>query len=55
MMSINLNNIAFFNIPGVDYGCTINEVRKSDAIKLLRNADLTEEKRVLKKQKNIKK
>ena len=50
MMSINLNNFAVFNIRGVDYRCIINEISKSDAIKLLLNADLAKEKRVLKKQ-----
>ena len=41
MISTNLKDIAILNIGGVDYGCIIN---KSEAVNLLQNADLTEEK-----------
>ena len=40
MMSVNLNNIAVLNIQGGNYG----NYSKSDAVNLLENADLKEEK-----------
>ena len=40
MMSLNLNNIAVLNIQGGNYG----NYSKSDAVNLLENADLKEEK-----------
>ena len=46
-MSINLENIATLNIHCVDYCCIINVISKSDAVSLLQNADLTEERGVL--------
>ena len=47
MMSINLNDIAIRNIRGVNYCRVINGISKSEAVNLLQNADLTEEKGVL--------
>ena len=46
MMSINLINIAILNINGADYRCIINGISKSDVVKLLQNANLTNERRV---------
>ena len=42
MMPIELNSITILNIHGVDYRCTISGINKSEAINLLRNADLSE-------------
>ena len=42
MMSINLTDTAILNIKGFDYCCIISLISKNEAIKLLRNADLTE-------------
>ena len=43
MMSINLNDIAILNIQGSDYRRSeINGIRKSEAINLMQNTDLTE-------------
>ena len=44
---INLNNIAILNICGVNYGCIINVIEKSEAVNLLQNADWTEKRRTL--------
>ena len=41
MMSMNLSEIAILMIED-DYHCIISRISKSDAIKLLRNIDLTE-------------
>ena len=46
MMSINLNNIVILKIQGVDYHF-INGISKSDAINLLQNTNLAEEREVL--------
>ena len=35
LMSINLNDIAILNIPGVDYRCIINGISKSEAVNVL--------------------
>ena len=43
MISLDLNYIAILNIDGVDYGCIINGISKSEAINLLENANLSEE------------
>ena len=32
MVSINLNNVVFLNIRGVDYRCIINGISKSEAV-----------------------
>ena len=42
MISMNLSDIAILNIKGSDYDCIINKIRKSEAIKLFQNLDLTE-------------
>ena len=41
MMFINLNDIAILNTHGVDYRCIINGISKSDAVNILKNANLT--------------
>ena len=43
MMSMNPSDIAILNIKSSDYSCIINLIRKIEAIKLMQNADLTEE------------
>ena len=40
-MSVNLSDIAILNIKGSDYCCVIGLISKNEAIKLLKNADLT--------------
>ena len=42
MMSMNLSNIVILNIKGSNYHCTISGISKREAIKLLRNIDMTE-------------
>ena len=42
VMSMKLSNITILNINGVDYQCIIKGIGKSEAINLLRNADLAE-------------
>ena len=39
---INLSGICIFKIQNTDYHWIISEIRKREAIKLLQNADLTE-------------
>ena len=51
MMLINLSNIAILKTKNADYCCIISEIRKSEAIKLLRNIDLTEKSGKLQKNK----
>ena len=46
-MSINLSNIAILYIKGSDYRCIISLISKNEAIKLLQNADLTKNSRIL--------
>ena len=41
MISTNLSNIVILNIKNADYCCIINGITKSDALNLLKNADLT--------------
>ena len=41
-MSTNFNNIAILNIHGVDYRCIFRKISQSEAISLLKNADLSE-------------
>ena len=41
-MSVNLSDIAVFNIKGSDYCCSIGLISKNEVINLLQNADLTE-------------
>ena len=40
-MPINLNDITILSINGADYHCIIDGISKSDAINLIKNADLT--------------
>ena len=40
MMSINLNDIAILNINSADFCCIINGISISDALNLLKKADL---------------
>ena len=47
MMFMNLNDTAILNIFGVDYLCVIFGVSISEAINLLRNADLREKKWII--------
>ena len=42
-MSLNLSDIAILNIKGSDYRYIISFISKNEAIKLLKNANLTEE------------
>ena len=46
-MSVNLSNIAILKIRNNDYHCIITGIRKSKAIILLQNTDLTKESRTL--------
>ena len=41
MMSINLSDIAILNIKGSNYRCIISLISKTEAIKVMQNADLT--------------
>ena len=41
VMTENLSDIVILNTKGFDYRCVISFVSKSEAIKLLQNADLT--------------
>ena len=47
MTSVNLNDIVILNTNDADYGFIINGIRKSDAVNLLQNTDLTEGRGVL--------
>ena len=47
MMSTNINNFPILNTRGVNYRYIINRISKSEAVNLLQNPDLTEERRVL--------
>ena len=51
VMSMNLNVNVILKIHGIDYRCIINKIGKSEAINLLQNADLTEKKWSILKQK----
>ena len=41
-MSMNLSDIAIFEIKNTNYCCIITGISKSEATKLLQNIDLTE-------------
>ena len=41
MMPTNLNDIVILTINGFDYRCIISGISESEALNLLRNADLT--------------
>ena len=45
MMSIKLSNIDTLNIHGDGYRCIISIIRKSEAINIIQNIDLTEKSR----------
>ena len=42
MMSMNLKNIYVLNNEGTAYCCIISGIRKSEAINLMQNVDVTE-------------
>ena len=42
IMAMNLSNIAILKIKNTDYRCIITEISRCEAIKLLKNIDLTE-------------
>ena len=44
MISINLSHIAILNIDATDYLCILSEISKSEAINLMQNINLTQEK-----------
>ena len=41
MISIKLSDIAILSIKDSDYHCVVNLIRKSEAINIIQNADLT--------------
>ena len=47
MMFINLYGIAILNVKGSDYRCIISLVSKNEAIKLMKNADLSKKSKTL--------
>ena len=47
-MSINHSHFTISKIKNADYCCIIGEISKREAIKLLRNIDLTEKKKIIK-------
>ena len=47
VMSIDINSITILNIHSANYRCIMNGIRKSRAIKLLTNADLSQSRRPL--------
>ena len=44
---MNSSDIAILNIKSSDYSCIISLISKTEAIKLMQNADLTEESGIL--------
>lgn len=42
MMPMNLSDIAFLNIPGLDYCCINSRISKSEVANLLQNVDSNE-------------
>ena len=44
MMSVNLSHITILNIKSPNYCCIINKIIKREAINLMQNTNLTEEK-----------
>ena len=42
MMSMNLSDIAVWNIKGSDYCCIISGISKNEDINVMQNTDLTE-------------
>ena len=47
VLSMNLRDIAILNIINADYGCITSGISKSEAVNLLKNADLTEKSKTL--------
>ena len=47
MMSMNLNDIAILNVCGIDCCCIVNGTSKSEAMGLLRNSILNQERGTL--------
>ena len=47
MMSMNLSSITVLNIHVPDYCCIINEISKTEAMKVMQKIDLTEESKKL--------
>ena len=47
MISVNLSNIAIINIHGANYRCIVSRIRKSEAINLMQNIDLSGKSRTL--------
>ena len=48
IVSVNLNGTAILNINGADYHFIIGSIRKRDAVNLLKDADLTEKRSIIK-------
>ena len=53
MMSLNVSNIAILNIKSSHYPCIVRRNSKSEAINLMKNANLTEKREHYKTQKFI--
>ena len=47
MMSKNLSDNAVLNINGVDYGCIISGISKSEQANILQKGDLNKKRRTL--------
>ena len=47
MMSVDLDDIAVWNINSIDYRCIISGINKSQTVNLLQNGDLSEKSRTL--------
>ena len=50
---MNLRDIAILKIKSVDYSCIISGISKNEAINLMQNAELTEKRQNIMKQKNL--
>ena len=53
MMSMNPSDMAVLNIKSYDYGCIISGIRKSEAINLKQNTNLTVKSGTLEKIKDL--
>ena len=51
---MNLRDIAILKIKSVDYSCIISGISKNEAINLMQNAELTEKRQNIMKQKSLK-
>ena len=47
MVSMNPYNFDILNIYGIDHRCIIKRISKSDALNSLKNADLSETKKII--------